>query len=201
MSHKYYSRSPQELKDYLENLNQKNKKKSWFQIIIFLDIVILLIAFFAVSSKLSTGTGMKVSTKLMENGIESYFAKSGDRDGEDIIYFLFITNKGKDSIKFPPENSSFEYNLFGENGLVCNKSGFEFSEKEIKTGTTEFYTFKIPRFKKEKFPEACELNSGKGLFNFKKLFSNKNSHFSELKMKSKTGESIWKMQNEGLEKQ
>ena len=40
--HKYYSRSPEEFREYAESFNKGRRKKNWIQILILVDIVILV---------------------------------------------------------------------------------------------------------------------------------------------------------------
>jgi len=172
MAKGYHSRSPEELREYLNKVNRPQKKRRWIQIILYIDIFILMIVFYFVAknSDPTLGhTGSK-SKKIVENGFQIYLEKSEQHDKENANYFVFVKNLTGNARIFPESPSDkFEYKIKSPSGLTCVSDTLDFDKKNIKPNETEFFSFSISKKKIREMPPECIdslTSTSRGFSNF-----------------------------------
>ncbi len=197
MAKGFHSRSPEELRVYLEGLNKKSKKRNWIQIFIFIDIVVILFAFYLVSKNVSPdfGSEFKPSNKIIINNSEIYFSKSNDSNEIEYSYFLFYKNLSIKEKTFPNPTGKLFLNLYNKDNEVCISKEVTLNSKKILGNTKEFFSFgleekEIPE--KNDCKEFFKKADYKGMNNFFK--KTKSKFYIELNMLNEN--QIYKMRIE-----
>lgn len=176
----YHSRSPEELREYLNSLNLKTRKRPWMQYIIFANIIgILFVMFVIIQDKgLGSGLSFKASNKVQLEELEAYFTKSNESTAESITYFLFVKNQVTKDNTFPLPDLQVLFLLTTEEKEECLQKNIILPSKKIQPSSTEFFSFSInePEIKRT---ETCDTFfhkiQRKGLKNF---LSKGNSKFT-----------------------
>lgn len=155
MAKGYHSRTPEELREYLESLNKKSKKRNWIQIFIFIDILIILFAFYHVTKNFSPDfqSIFKPSNKIYINNSEIYFSKSNDSTETDYSYFMFYKNISIEEKKFPSENQKFFFSIYNKDNEVCISKELNFNTKKILAKGKEFFSFELNQ---KEIPEKAD---------------------------------------------
>lgn len=180
MAKGYHSRSPEELREYLDSLNLKTRKKPRLQYIILANIIGILFVMFVILQDRGIGTGVtfKASNKIQIENMEAYFTKSNESTSDTATYFLFVKNQTKTEKSFPPLDAQILFVLATEEKEECLQKNIPLQRKNISQENTEFFTFSInePEIKRS---ETCDTFfhriQKKG---FQNLFSRGNSKFT-----------------------
>lgn len=154
----YHSRSPEELRQYLESLNLKSKKKPWMQYIIFANIIGILFVMFVIfqDKSLGLGSSFKASNKIQLEDLESYFTRSNESTQESVTYFLFVKNiSTSQENTFPKQNMQILFTLTTEEKEECLQKKIDFQTKKIEVKKIEFFSFTVeePEIKRT---ETCD---------------------------------------------
>ncbi|MCB1191829.1 MAG: hypothetical protein H7A23_06595 [Leptospiraceae bacterium] len=172
--HKYYSRSPEEFREYAESFNKGRRKKNWIQILILVDIVILVFIFFMTTKTMNSDLGpIRSSTKARTEGLELYFIKSSDSNKENITYFLFVKNMNMETYTFPKPEVIIKFFLKTTTGINCYTKEIKFNPKTIVKDSTEFYAFNISSSELSLLPDKCQkiLIREEGIKGYRKMFA------------------------------
>ncbi len=178
MGNGYHSRSPEELRQYLDGLNQKNKKRPWMQYIIFANIIGVLFVTSILLQDRSLGLNIKPSNKIQVSDFEMYFTKSNETSPDSVSYFLFIKNESKLPSVFPKEDIQVLFTLTTDEQEECIQKKISFDSKNITPKNTDFFSFTIEELEIKK-TEGCNTFfhriKKKGLFD---LFAKGNRKFT-----------------------
>ncbi len=154
MSKGYHSRSPEELRAYLDRWKNKDRKKSWRNILIFLDLLLLMFVFYLVSKKLgSGGEYRKSSEKKIFESIEWQLTRSNTVISEQLGYFLFAKNLKNEVII--PDKLNAVLTLKSETGLICRTETFVLPKQKIQSNERAYYSLEFQAGKKSEYPEEC----------------------------------------------
>lgn len=153
---KYYSRTPEEFRKYLETLRTSDKKRNWRNLIYIIDLALLMLVFYMVSKLLNPAlnVNLKSSNKEKISEIEIYFAKTNQTEKDQVTYFLFLKNLGSSSFNFPETQA--EFLIFNEVGDLCYKRNLEFPPKTIAPNVIDSISFVIPKVSRENLKEECK---------------------------------------------
>ncbi len=178
MAKGYHSRSPEELREFLNKVNRPQKKRRWIQIVLYIDIFILMVVFYFVAKNSDPSLGHigKKSNKVIENQFQIYFEKSKEDEKDSANYFLFVKNQSDKTLVFP-ENlaQKFEYKIKSSKGLVCVSNNLNFDKKSIGPNETEFFPFSISKKNFQELPKDCMESLTEASRGFRKFFPSKKS--------------------------
>lgn len=176
----YHSRSPEELREYLDSLNRTTKKRPWMQYIIFANIIGILFVMFVIFQEKGIGSGVtfKASNKINMEEFEIYFTKSNEITTDSISYFIFVKNKSLTENTFPNKDLQVLFTLTTDEKEECLQKNIPLQYKQMNPSNTEFFSFSINANEIKK-TETCDtffhrINK-KG---FKNFFSKGNSKFT-----------------------
>lgn len=145
MAKGYYSRSPEEFREFLDSLNQSGKKRSIRNIVIFLDIIILTLVFALAVKFLNPGSIANRSNKVLVDEVQVYFTKSNQNfSNRQISYFFMLENTSSEVVDFGGEKLQAEFSFQTEEGYLCYKKSLSFAQKKIEPLQTTFYVFSFP---------------------------------------------------------
>lgn len=175
----YHSRSPEELRQYLDSLNLKSKKKPLMQYIIVANIIgIMFVLFVIFQDQGIGGPSFKPSNKIQVEELEAYFTKSNESNPDSTSYFLFVKNLATSENAFPKENMQILFTLTTEEKEECLQKKFDLSQKKITAKNTEFFSLQLEE-KEIKKTLTCDTffhrKKKKGLLD---LFAKGNSKFT-----------------------
>lgn len=141
----YHSRSPEELRQYLDSFNRKTPRRNWIQYIIFGNIIVVMFVIFVLlqDKSLGIGSSFKVSNKIQVNNQEAYFTKSNETITNSVTYFLFVKNTLPTEGIFPPNEMQVLFTLTTEDKEECLQKKIGLNPKTISSNNTEFYSFSI----------------------------------------------------------
>lgn len=91
----YHSRSPDEFREYLKSLNQKNRSHFLKQIIILVDIVLIMVIFYMIHQMIApspSGVGNKTTIENFQN-IRLTLSSSHTRNDIGAFLYLILENK------------------------------------------------------------------------------------------------------------
>lgn len=153
---KYYSRTPEEFRKYLDSLKKSDKKRNWRNLIYFIDLALLMFVFFMISKLLNPALdiNMKSSTKEKLLNTEIYFAKTNQSEKDVATYFLFFKNSGSSSFNFL--ETPAEFWISNELGELCYRKSLNLPPKNISPNSIESIIFTIPKISKENLNENCK---------------------------------------------
>ncbi|MCX7999657.1 MAG: hypothetical protein N3A69_12020, partial [Leptospiraceae bacterium] len=153
---KYYSRTPEEFRKYLDSLRKSDSKRNWRNLIYFIDLALLMFVFFMISKLLNPAldVNLKSSTKEKISSSEIYFAKTNLHEKDIATYYLFIKNLGTSHFYFP--ETSAEFWIANELGEICYKKNLNFPSKDIPPNTIDSIAFKVPKISKDNLKENCK---------------------------------------------
>ena len=153
----YHSRSPEELRQYLDSLNLKNRKRPWMQYIIFANIIGILFVMFVIfqDKSLGLGSSFKASNKIQTGELETYFTKSNESTPESVSYFLFVKNTSQIENNFPKQDMQILFTLTTEEKEECLQKKIDLQTKTIESKKIEFFSFVVeePEIKRT---ETCD---------------------------------------------
>ncbi len=153
----YHSRSPEELRQYLDSLNLKNRKRPWMQYIIFANIIGILFVMFVIfqDKSLGLGSSFKASNKIQTGELETYFTKSNESTPESVSYFLFVKNTSQIENNFPKQDMQILFTLTTEEKEECLQKKIDLQTKKIESKKIEFFSFVVeePEIKRT---ETCD---------------------------------------------
>lgn len=128
MAKGYHSKSPEEFKEFIRNLNQSSKKKNWKQLIIFLDIILLMLIFYFVYQNVNPGvmniasTSNSVQWKKLKLSLSASLIHSPSQ----AMLYLLVQNATNESIEFPGKGLQFSYTWKTEKSEICSSSNYDY---------------------------------------------------------------------------
>ncbi len=157
MASGYHSRSPEEFRKYLKELNAPNKTRNWRNILLIIDLFLLLLVFYMVSKKLNPSLEVpnKTSSKIVLSDLQIYIAKSITPLPSSVSYFLFAANQSNQPIQFG-RNTKLNLVVRSESHQECLKKDFVLSEKNIQPGMSENYAFFFEKIPENELSEDCK---------------------------------------------
>lgn len=185
MAKGYHSRSPEELKKYLESLNQKSKKRNWIQIFIFIDILIILFAFYHVAKNFSPDfeKPFQPSNKIISGSNEMYFLKSNESTETVFSYFVFVKNLSEEEKKFPTQKEKIFFSITNQSSENCLSKEIDFKTKKISAKQKEFFSFEINESEIKEIEECKNFFKKQEYRGFGNFFNKKKSnYFTELNL-------------------
>ena len=170
----YHSRSPEELKDFLESMNKSSRKRNWKNLIILFDISLVLLIFFVMNRTLNPEWNVKISNKIVSENLEMYLTRMVESDPQTVTYFFMCTNTSSQSIVFPSENDRFSFTFSTKNGLDCIKKQTLFTPETLVAGKTGYFSIEIKKDEFDPLPPDCKaLLRNKEKKKFINVFSNR----------------------------
>jgi hypothetical protein len=157
MASGYHSRSPEEFRRYLKELNAPNKTRNWRNILLIIDLFLLLLVFYMVSKKLNPSLEVpsKTSSKIVLSELQIYIAKSNTPLPSSVSYFLFAANQSNQPIVFG-NNTKLALIVRSESAQECLKKEFQLTEKNIHPGMSENYAFFFEKIPENELLEDCK---------------------------------------------
>lgn len=157
MGHGYHSRSPEEFKKYLSELNTPSKAKSWRNILIIIDILLLLLVLYMASKKLNPAVGVsfKTSPKVSIGELQLYITKSNTPPPDSVSYFLFVANKSTHPEDFG-KDILLKVSTRTETGKECLYKEFQLVDKRINPGISESFSFFFEKIPENALEEECK---------------------------------------------
>ncbi len=179
MGNKYHSRSPQELREYLDSLNPKPRKRTLFQYVVVGNIFALLFVLFVYSKENGfLNTSFKPSNKIQLEELEAYFVRSNESTQEETSFFFFLKNQSQKETSFPKSEMQVIFTLTTEEKEECLQKKFELNPKKILPKNTEFFPLLIEE-KEIKKTKTCDTFFHKiQKKNLTDLFAKGNSKFT-----------------------
>lgn len=175
----YHSRSPEELRQYLDSLNLKSKRKPLMQYIIMGNILGILFVLYVLLQDQGLGKpNFKPSNKIQFEELEAYYTRSNESSLVSISYFLFVKNSSDKEIFFPKEEMQILFTLTTEEREECLQKKIDFSPKKISSKTTEFFSLQIEDKEIKKTPTCDTFFHKKKKNGFTELFTKANSKFT-----------------------
>jgi len=162
---KYYSRSPEELKEFLKAKKSTHPFKNRTFLIIFADVV-LIIAIATLVQKSGYFSYDKISSKgryaragMEFSGTIVNLHKAGA--GEEIFFFIKLTNNGNSAVDFPAENGPLQIGNGAievlENNQIIKSFKIYFEKKTISPEKEVYYKFPLSLHGQlEKKPESYQ---------------------------------------------
>lgn len=179
MGNKYHSRSPQELREYLDSLNPKPRKRTLFQYVVVGNIFALLFVLFVYSKENGfLNTSFKPSNKIQIEELESYFVRSNETTPEETSFFMFLKNQSAKETLFPKSEMQIILTITTDEKEECLQKKYELNPKKIPVKNTEFFSLQVLE------NEIKKTNSCNTFFhkvqkkNLTDLFSRGNSRFT-----------------------
>ena len=157
MANGYHSRSPEEFKEYVKSLNKDSKTKSWRNVLIFIDILLLLLVLYMASKKInpSVNINYKSSSRINLNSLQLYLTKSNISPPDSVGYFLFVANKSNTEKSFG-KDLKLGLQVKSETGMECLKKEFLLTEKKINPGISENFSFFFEKIPELDLPDDCK---------------------------------------------
>lgn len=168
MAKGYHSRSPEEFREYLKQINDKHKKTRWRQIVLFIDLILVVLIFYIGFKALNPGNfqNSTKSDKQVIDGFPTYLSISREEDPIYQGYFLFIENNTQNEIKVPIPTWKSEFRIETRNGIVCYSEPIEWEERSIPSQANGFlyhsvskekWRTLVPDCRKEIFDEEASI--------------------------------------------
>jgi len=157
MANGYHSRSPEEFREYVKSLNKDSRTKSWRNVLIFIDILLLLLVLYMASKKInpSVNINYKSSSRITVNSLQLNFTKSNTAPLDSVGYFLFVSNKSKTEKLFG-RDLKISLQVKSETGKECFTKNFLFTEKKINPGISENFSFFFEKIPELDLPDECK---------------------------------------------
>lgn len=193
MSKGYHSRSPDEFQDFLRKSKDAGKSNNRSKLILFFDVILLLFIFSVVAKLLNplAFTG-QTESKEISSGFVSYRLSSSKENSKDFpIFFLFLKNKGTESLSFP--NTEDKIKVFIKSGdLNCLEDSWTLASKNLEPGSTNFFRYEISSELLTHLPPECKTQE-------KSILNNITNVFQGEKKRSFHAEILRKAENISLE--
>jgi hypothetical protein len=156
-NHKYHSRSPEEFKNYFQNLHKNPKKKKWRNLLLFIDILLLMFVFYLVSKAINPASEItqKLSNRMNYNDLELYYTKSKTSNQNEVLYFLFIKNNSNNTIKFG-DNAIVKYSMISENNEICFNKEIKLGSTNISPNNLQSITLSFPKLAENQLSDDCK---------------------------------------------
>lgn len=158
MGHGYHSRSPEEFKKYMAELNSAPKTKTWRNILIFIDILLLLLVLYMASKKMnpSSGISVKSSSKIsISPGFQIYLVKSSVPPPGTVAYFLFLANSTREEVHYG-RDKVLKLVVKSETGKECLYKEFQLDDKKVNPGMSESFSFFFEKIPEKDLDEECQ---------------------------------------------
>ena len=156
MKNGYHSRTPEEFKKYMREKNPESKKRLWIQIFILADILILFLVFFLVTSRLTDpGASVKTSKKTTRDRLVFYMTGREGTEPDTTGYFLFVENKGRERIMFPPQKTTALFKLTSNNEIFCGSQEITLNPRPVEAADTAVFPFRIDKKIINGLPDEC----------------------------------------------
>ncbi|MGJ4746769.1 hypothetical protein ACQV5M_10465 [Leptospira sp. SA-E8] len=171
MSKGYHSRSPEEFQDFLRKSRDAGKSKNRSKLILFFDVILLLFIFSVVAKLLNPlAFSGQTESKEISSGFVSYRLSSSKENPKEFpIFFLFLKNKGTDSLSFP--NAEDKIRVFMKSGdLNCLEDSWTLTSKNLEPGSTNFFRYEIPPHLLSNLPPECKTQEKSVLNNITGVF-------------------------------
>ncbi len=157
MANGYHSRSPEEFRQYVKSLNKDSKTKTWRNVLIFIDILLLLLVLYMASKKINPSVNLnyKSSNRIINNEMQIYASKSSNSPPDSVGYFLFVANKSSVEKTFG-RDLKIILSVQSETGTICHKKEFILTEKRINPGISENFSFFFEKIPELELAEDCK---------------------------------------------
>ena len=174
----YHSRSPEELRQYLDSLNLKSKKKPLMQYIILANIIGIMFVLFVIFQDQNLSSTFKPSNKIQVEELEAYFTRSNESSPESTSYFLFVKNTTTADNAFPKADMRVVLTLTTEEKEECLQKKYDLPVKKIAPKSTEFFSLLIEESEIKKTTTCDTFFHRKKKKAFTELFTKGNSKFT-----------------------
>ncbi|TGM56874.1 hypothetical protein [Leptospira vanthielii] len=145
----YHSRSPEEFREYLKQIGDKNKKTRWRQVVLLIDLVLVVLIFYIGFRALNPGSfqNRTQSDKQIVDGYPTYLSLSREEDDLFQGYFLFIENGTKTEIQVPNPNWKSEFRIQTRQGILCFKEEIQWETRTIPAQANGFLYYSVSKKK------------------------------------------------------
>lgn len=148
MAKGYHSRSPEEFKEYLKNLQNSKRKKNWKQIVIFIDIILLMLIFYFVYQNINPGI-LNSSTRsdfVSWNQLKLSLSASQYNTSANTLTYLLVENPTNAAFEFPESDLEYAYYWKTEKRETCKFSQYkiELAKRSIPAHTSTVIEIPIP---------------------------------------------------------
>ncbi|GBF38679.1 hypothetical protein LPTSP1_16730 [Leptospira johnsonii] len=171
MSKGYHSRSPEEFQDFLRKSKDAGKSNNRSKLILFFDVILLLFIFSVVAKLLNPlAFSGQTESKEISSGFVSYRLSSSKESPKEFpIFFLFLKNKGTESLSFP--NTEDKIRVFIKSGdLNCLEDSWTLISKKLEPGSTNFFRYEISSALLSNLPPECKTQEKSILNNITGVF-------------------------------
>jgi hypothetical protein len=148
MAKGYHSRSPEEFKEYLQNLQNTKRKKNWKQILIFIDIILLMLIFYFVYQNINPGimNSSGSSGKVTWNQASLSLTASQYNSSANILTYLLVENSTNSSFEFPEPGLHYAYYWKSEKRETCKYSKYDIkiAQRTIQAKSSTVIEIPIP---------------------------------------------------------
>ncbi len=172
MSKGYYSRSPEEFKEFLQKKRDGDKGKTRTRLILFFDVILLLFIFAVVARLLNpiAFTGQSESKEIRLRNLQLRLTADRESGKELPTFFLFFKNPGAETGTFPEKNETVQIKILTGEGLNCFSDTLKIPEKKIEPGKAEFYRYEPDSNLATTLPLECKTPTKSILNNITKVF-------------------------------
>ncbi|EQA47042.1 hypothetical protein LEP1GSC050_0777 [Leptospira broomii serovar Hurstbridge str. 5399] len=155
----YHSRSPEEFRDFLKQIQTKGKEKSRTKLILLFDLILLLFIFAVVARIVNplAFTGKKESNQITVSGVQLRVSESRDGGHQLPVFFLFMTNSGSIDVKYPSIGTKLTGKISTNTGLSCLQEEWQVPSRIIAAGKTEFFRYEPNADRVGKLPDECKV--------------------------------------------
>ncbi|HMY65712.1 MAG TPA: hypothetical protein PL163_03625, partial [Leptospiraceae bacterium] len=137
-----------------DSWKNKDRKKNWRNILIFLDLLLLMFVFYLVSKKFSSVSEYrKSSEKKIFESTEWQLTRSNTEISEQLGYFLFAKNLS--STPIVPDRLKAVLTLKSETGLICKTETFVLPKQKILPNERAYYSLEFHAGKHSEYPAEC----------------------------------------------
>ncbi|MCG6145388.1 hypothetical protein ND856_10305 [Leptospira bandrabouensis] len=153
----YHSRSPEEFREYLKQIGDKNKKTRWRQIVLLIDLVLVVLIFYIGFRALNPGSfqNRTQSDKQIVDGYPTYLSLSREEDDKFQGYFLFIENNTKLPIEFPNPKWKSEFRIKTRLGILCFQEDIHWENRTIPPNANGFLYHSVSKEKWKGLVSDC----------------------------------------------
>lgn len=153
----YHSRSPEEFREYLKQIGDKNKKTRWRQIVLLIDLVLVVLIFYIGFRALNPGSfqNRTQSDKQIVDGYTTYLSLSREEDDLFQGYFLFIENNTNSEIQVPNPHWKSEFRIQTRLGILCFKEDIQWEKRTIPAQANGFLYYSVSKNKWKELVADC----------------------------------------------
>ncbi|EPG74915.1 hypothetical protein LEP1GSC058_1550 [Leptospira fainei serovar Hurstbridge str. BUT 6] len=155
----YHSRSPEEFREFLKQIQTMGKEKSRTKLILLFDLILLLFIFAVVARIVNplAFTGKKESNQITVSGVQLRVSESRDGERQLPVFFLFMTNSSSVDVKYPSAGMKITAKITTNTGLSCLQEEWQIPSRTIAVGKTEFFRYEPNRDRVNELPEECKV--------------------------------------------